>query len=489
MKLGSRIFFSFMLILMLSFAYPINYALDSLRVRYLEGVEDPLVDQAHILAALAAREFKPSQIDPDTGQLAAPNLTRWAEALTYAHDRPLAARIYNLEKVRVDLQIYITNAAGRVLYDSQDPQRVGSDFSRWRDVHLTLKGQYGARTTQSDPEIPESSVLHVAAPIEVDGTVVGVLTVVKPTTNINNFLKEAKPHIFQAGLFSGLGAILAGLLLTFWWTRPINRLIHYAEAVGQGRRVAFPRLDQTEIGALGRAFQRMQAALEGKQYVEHYVQNLTHELKSPLTAIRGAAELMGEPRISPAQHQRFLHNIQRETGRIQQIVDRMLALAALENQNLLQKKKPVTLEALIPTALEGLQSRIAQAKLKVQVDLEGDAVILGDAFLLHQALTNLLQNAVEFSPPQGELRVQARIVEGQLELEILDQGPGIPEYALPRIFDKFYSLRRPTDGLKSTGLGLNFVREIAALHGGSVTVANHPTRGGVRACLTLPLSS
>jgi len=485
MKLGIRIFFGFLLILALAFHYPINYALDTLRTRYLEGVEDPLADQANILAELAAREFKSPDSHLQSPETDPPDFAAWGRALDKAHGRSLGARIYNLEKERVDMQIYVTDTAGRVIYDSEDPRRIGEDYSRWRDVKLALEGEYGARTTQKDPAEPLSSVLYVAAPIRVDNTVVGVLTVAKPTTNINNFLEEAKPHITRVGLVSGLGAMLAGLLLTFWWTRPMGRLTRYAEAVGQGRRMPFPRLDKTEIGDLGRAFERMQAALEGKKYVEHYVQNLTHELKSPLSAIRGAAELMGEKGMSDSQRQRFLQNITAETDRVRHIVDRMLALASLESRKMLQKRERVALPALVNTVLEGMQTRIVQSQLTAEVHLAHELCVRGDGFLLHQAVSNLVQNAVEFSPEKGRLILSARTIDDMLELEVLDEGPGIPEYALPRIFDKFYSLRRPAGGAKSTGLGLNFVREIAELHGGAIDIANRGSKG-VRARLTLP---
>ena len=167
-----------------------------------------------------------------------------------------------------------------------------------------------------------SSVLYVAAPIRVKGEITGVLTVAKPTVNINSFLKTAKPRIAAVGGLAAAAAIVLSLVASFWITRPIRRLTAYANDIRAGRRVDLPALDKSEIGAMGQAFEKMRIALEGREYIEQYVQTLTNELKSPLSAIRGAAELLGEKMEIP-QRQRFLGNITNEAARIQDLVDRI----------------------------------------------------------------------------------------------------------------------------------------------------------------------
>jgi len=106
--------------------------------------------------------------------------------------------------------------------------------------------------------------------------------------------------------------------------------------------------------------------------------------------------------------------------------------------------------------------------------------------LLHEAIANLVQNAIDFSPPAGIISMICRSENKQVSIVIEDRGPGIPDYALDKIFDKFYSLQRPATGKKSTGLGLNFVREVALLHHGKIILENRKS-GGTRAMLTLPV--
>ncbi len=121
----------------------------------------------------------------------------------------------------------------------------------------------------------------------------------------------------------------------------------------------------------------------------------------------------------------------------------------------------------------------------MEVTLPDRPILEGNPFLLHQALENLVQNAIEFSPSGGTVSVAVVNDRDRVTISVADEGPGIPDYALDRIFDRFYSLGRPDTGKKSTGLGLNFVREAAKSHGGTIEVTNRPA-GGALAVLTLP---
>ena len=113
--------------------------------------------------------------------------------------------------------------------------------------------------------------------------------------------------------------------------------------------------------------------------------------------------------------------------------------------------------------------------------------IRGDAFLLRQALVNLIDNAADFSPVRGEIELRMGADDGRLRIEVADRGQGVPDYAMPRVFERFYSLPRPDGGSRSSGLGLCFVAEVAALHDGSVELRNRDG-GGAIATLSVPLS-
>jgi two-component system sensor histidine kinase CreC len=229
----------------------------------------------------------------------------------------------------------------------------------------------------------------------------------------------------------------------------------------------------------------MRESLAGHGYVEQYVRALTHEIKSPISAIRGAAEILETPGLDETQRAHFLANIQNETLRIQDLVDRMLELSELEVRRALPELGKVALGPILRTILEAQQPILAKKGLRTDLVAADDIVVQGDAFLLHLALSNLLKNAVEFSPQRGCIRVHCEREESQVRVSVEDEGPGIPDYAKPRIFERFYSLERPDTGRKSTGLGLNFVKEIAALHHGEVRIENRD-EGGLRASFAVP---
>jgi two-component system sensor histidine kinase CreC len=280
-----------------------------------------------------------------------------------------------------------------------------------------------------------------------------------------------------------------GLGCTLWLVHGLRRLQRYARAVAAGERAEMPLRGASELAELGRSVQSMRLRLENKQYVEHYIHTLTHEMKSPLAAIGGAAELLQED-MPAADRNRFVANIRRQAQRLEEMIRKLLALAALEQRQSLETHEPVALVPLIAQLLHELEPRARQRGLTLRLLPAGQPapMVQGDRFLLHQALANLLENALDFAPAASvvDIAVERRDEPPDtIAVRVTDRGPGIPDYALPRLFERFYSLPRPGGQDKSTGLGLCFVREIATLHHGEIALANR-AEGGACATLTLP---
>jgi two-component system sensor histidine kinase CreC len=241
-----------------------------------------------------------------------------------------------------------------------------------------------------------------------------------------------------------------------------------------------------QMKTLATALEDMRDALEGREYVESYVQSLTHELKSPVAAILGASEILQDGGVPEEKRQRFLGNIRAEAARLRDLLERLLHLAALEKQKTLLKREPVSFGEAIQRAWSHL-SVLAQARQVVfEPQVDDELVVDGDAWLIELAVSNLLQNALDFSPPGARLKVKAYGFEKKAVLEIEDEGPGVPDYARERVFERFYSLPRPDSGKKSTGLGLCFVKEAAILHGGSIDLMPGEAGKGTKAVLVLP---
>jgi two-component system sensor histidine kinase CreC len=466
-KLGTLLFAAFVAIVILCFSYPVALIAQSLRLVYLESAEEPLVDAANVLAEIVGQALEHGQLDFNELYVTAERV----------NTRDVSAMIYEVLKARVDLSVYITDEQGIVVFDSRSRTTLGADYSSWRDVSRTLSGLYGARVSSNpkDPTLPR--LLYVAAPIYVHDQLAGSLTVIKPTTAVNAFIHKARPRLFALGAIAGGTSIVLAFIVSLWVTQQVGRLTRYADNVREGRRVPFPKLAKTELRQMGLAFEKMRESLAGQTYIEQYVRALTHEIKSPISAIRGAAEILETPALPAEQRDKFLRNVQVETHRIQDLVDRMLELSELEVRRALPKLERVALGPILRTILEAQEPTLSRRLLRTELELPDDLEVHGDAFLLHLALSNLLKNAIEFSPAGGAIRVRCERDEALVRVVIDDEGPGIPEFAKERIFERFYSLARPDTGRKSTGLGLNFVKEIAALHHGSVHLENRGDRG------------
>ncbi len=313
-----------------------------------------------------------------------------------------------------------------------------------------------------------------------------MLTVAKPISTITPFIERSQRKILKRSGWLLLASLLIGIGFSWWLSRSLRQLQRYAASVESGEKVVLPNLGNNEIGALGRALESMRIKLEGKQYVEELMHTLAHELKSPIAAIQGAAELLTEDMPS-ADRRFFLHNIIEQNQRQKQLIDKLLALIKLEKQQALSDAANVDLPALLAQVAADVKLRLDAKTLYLALGIPAMTTITmqGDALLLRQAIGNLLDNAIDFAPPNDTLRLSIVIENQYACIAITDHGPGIPDYAMERIFERFYSLARP-GGAKSTGLGLPFVREVALLHGGAVTVANLAD-GGVCARLYLQL--
>jgi two-component system sensor histidine kinase CreC len=474
-SITGRLFLGYFLIVALAAWFVLGVFTEEVKPGVKQTMEETLLDTSQILAELATEELKSGNLDNG----------RFSDAIRRYQEREPLAAISGFGKHEEELRVYVTDAKGIVVYDS-DGEAVGQDYSKWNDVFLTLHGDYGARTTRENPDDEFSSVMYVASPV-MDGTkTIGVLTAAKATSSVQPFIDRSRSRIARAGLWLLGGALIIGLLFTWWLSHSIGKLRRYARDVSMGNKVPLPDMGGGELAELGKALAEMREKLDGREYIENYVHQLAHEMRSPLTALIGSAELLNED-MPLKERAAFTASIREQSRRLKDMMDKLLALARLEQRNELSEAVPVNLGELVEKVIADHAARIKQRNITCLTKLEPNAIVTGEAFLLRQALSNLLDNAADFSPDNSTIEIKLESSEGQLVFSLRDQGPGIPDYAQPRIFDRFYSLARPGTHMKSTGLGLPFVREVALLHGGSITLENAP-HGGALARLTIPAS-
>lgn len=472
MRIGLRILLGYFIIVALAAILLGRVFVQEVKPGVRQAMEDTLVDTANLLAAQAREDLLAGTIASG----------RFAESMSSIADRDLGAQIWGYGKRHVGMQVYVTDDRGIVVYDSAG-LAVGQDYSRWNDVYLTLRGRYGARSTRADPDDETSTVMYVAAPI-IDSSggeprIAGVLTVAKPNQAMAPFIARSQDIILRWG-FVLLGvALLIGILAAWWLSRQLDQLRRYADAVTAGEPVSVPDASG-EFGDLGRALDTMRERLEGKQYVEQYVHALTHEMKSPLAAIRGSAELVesGGPDMPAQDRARFLETIRAQGDRLAEMVDKLLALASVEHLRRIEQPVSVDLDATIREAIERVAPSAERRGIGI-VRSDSFGAIKGDPFLLRQSLVNLLDNAIAFAPEGSTVEVDVRPAGCGWTITVADRGPGVPDYAVGRVFERFYSLPRPGGGSRSSGLGLCFVAQVASLHGGRAMLANRPGGGAI----------
>jgi two-component system sensor histidine kinase CreC len=471
MKIGLRILLGYFLVIGLAAWFLLNVFMQEVKPGVRSTMEDTLSDTANLLAELVADDVK-------AGRAGESLLFRRIATIA---QRRLDVRIDGYTKNELSYRVYITDARGIVIFDSSGAD-TGKDYSRWNDVYLTLRGRYGARSTRADPQDEDSTVMHVAAPVKDDGKIIGVLTVAKPNSTVQKFIERGQQVMLAQGAVLLALSLLVGLGFALWLSRALRKLMHYIAEVEAGRKATLPPMGNNEFGTLGRALVAMREKLEGKEYVEEVMHTLAHELKSPIAAIQGSAELLREE-MAPADRKRFLDNILNQNQRQRQLIDKLLALVRVEKQQRLSAPERIVLAELLDQVRGDAEAHLAARGLALDVRCAATS-LLGDPLLLRQAIGNLVDNAADFAPAGSRIRLDAVLAGNEIVITVCDDGPGIPEFARERLFERFYSLPRP-NGARSTGLGLPFVREVLALHQGTANVANQPG-GGACATLVLP---
>ena len=270
----------------------------------------------------------------------------------------------------------------------------------------------------------------------------------------------------------------------------------------EGLQLSTPRDESRTMVA--RAAPVASGALEGAILVLHditdlkradqirrdFVANVSHELRTPLTAIRGYVEALSEGDASPDDRQRFLEIVARHALRMERLVKDLLRLARLDAGQETLDLAICDTRGLIHGVVADLSSMLEERGQRVEVLVEQDAGTLdADPGKLHDALRNLIANAILYSPERSTIRVHGFRTDAQISLAVADEGPGIPDADLSRVFERFYrvdkSRARDPGG---TGLGLSIVKHLVELHGGTVRAENRPG-GGAQFTLTLPARS
>jgi two-component system OmpR family sensor kinase len=286
-----------------------------------------------------------------------------------------------------------------------------------------------------------------------------------------------------AGLGGAALAAMLAFLLARRLTRPIGELASATRRVAAGERgVAVPVEGDDELADLGRAFNDMSSDLEtANEAQRRFLESVSHELKTPLTSIRGYAEALREGAVSPAEGG---HVIGAESDRLERLVFDLLDLARLRRAGFSVAREPVELSALAGEAVQRHRPRAGEIGVELTLAADSEAWVMGDAGRILQATSNLIENALRLTPAGGRVTVTTR----RGELSVTDTGPGLEPDEIPLAFERFYLHDRyRSERSDGSGLGLAIVHELVSAMGGTVQ-ASSPDGFGAEFSLRLAVA-
>jgi signal transduction histidine kinase len=301
--------------------------------------------------------------------------------------------------------------------------------------------------------------------------------------------------VYQLLLIAGVTAVLLTSVIAFFFSRsiarPVQEMSMIARRMAKGdfsRKAKVRSLD--EVGELALAFNHMADELSKLESMRReFVAHASHELRSPLTSIRGFVQAMLDGTIPPDDARPFLERIHKESQRLGNLVDELLTLSSLENDNGEEADKTrSSLAFAVNEAVETLQPLMQEKNIYLQCSIE-EVQVRGDVERIVQIVINLLSNAIRFSHEQGRIEINVKSVAGQGRVDVIDHGIGIPEEDVERVFERFYKVDKARTSIGGgTGLGLSIAKRITEMYGGQIGIQSKWGQG-TTAWFALPLAA
>ncbi|WP_226477658.1 sensor histidine kinase efflux regulator BaeS [Pseudomonas sp. MWU16-30323] len=338
------------------------------------------------------------------------------------------------------------------------------------------------------PDIGNDALLR---PIVVAGETVGWLAVTPFQSVTEAGGERFQQYQLRTSLVMGAFSLLLAMLIAWWIARtllePVKRVAAATHRLASGdysSRVAVASND--EVGQLARDFNQLAYTLErNEQMRREFMADVSHELRTPLSVLRGELEAIEDG--VRTLNQGSMKSLQGEVSMLSKLVDDLYELSLADVGALTYRKHACALDQLLNSSVSMFQERLNARRLRIELDLPAEPLeMLADANRLQQLFSNLLENAVRYTDPEGVIRIRAFPDQADVCIDFLDSGPGVSAEQLPRLFERFYrgeSSRNRASG--GAGLGLAICQSIALAHGGSLSAAHSPL-GGLWLTLRLP---
>ncbi len=390
----------------------------------------------------------------------------------------------------LDSRVTVISKDGVVLADTnQNPGNMDNHLSR-PEIQQALDNELGTISRYS--KTLSKPMRYLAMSIHEDDTLLGFVRVALPLSLIDQRLNRLRNVVILAALLTSIIALFLGFWITRNFVQPLRQMKNMAQAVTDGdyqQHLDINRRD--ELGDLANALNQMASTLSKVETIRRdFVANASHELKTPLTAIRGLAETMiDDVNMDETTRRSFLEKIQAQILRLSALTSDLLALSRIESKETGAGAK-LNLVAIIENCCAALQITVLDKNLNLEVKSSADKVfIFAEENSISQLVDNLVNNAIKYTSQGGCISVSTSTTENQAIIEVEDNGIGIDESEQQRIFERFYRVDKSHSQLSGgTGLGLSIVKHIAVKYQGQVSVVSSLGHGSVFR-VTFPLAN
>ena len=451
-----------------------------------ESAKSVMVEVSSLMSRVASQNNKDGEIDLETFESLIVNYLR---SQRNTIDKNTAQKLENLA-------IYVTDRDGLLVLDSRG-LTLGKDMREINEVESALSGvsdttniivekTEGNRKTRGVviEYFLKSRYLNASNPIYGDnGEILGAVVVVAPLIDL-----MGESYLLRFIFYIFVIALLFGFLGSYRITRNINRIQKYTSNLFSGEDVLMPDLNN-QFNKLARTIRDARADVELKDDVEQYIDTLAHELRTPITGIQLTAENLLSP-MTDEQRKHFVENILESNKHMDLLVNRLLDLSRIERREALKNIETLNIKEIVSKVLRApsREKMINDKDIKIDIQINSNASLKAEKILLEQAIGNIVNNALDFSPNLGTITIKSSQTNAAISIIVLDDGPGIPPQVINKLFTRFFSVSRPDTGVRGNGLGLRFVRKIMKLHGGEVSLQNRFIQQGAEAKLRFPIN-
>ena len=381
--------------------------------------------------------------------------------------------------------IWLVNPYGRVykIFDPDDKSDIEIEFSSNSTLEFLISTQRDGtykRVSNVDKSF-KGTVMTIAIPHKIGHDIVGAIVIHKEVDDVGVGLSAILRQVFLLLMGSVTFAFALVFVLSRHIVRPIRDISRGAMELSRGNldwRVT--PTTQDEIGELAESFNNMAEELKIQDGLRNtFIANVSHELRTPLASVQGFIQGMLDRAIEEDDRDKYLEIVLSETKRMNLLISDLLSLAKIESGKFPMEYSEFDINELLRRCLLMFEQRIEEKQLKVSIKIGEDRLaVWADQDRISQVITNLVDNAVKFTPPGGKLSVWTKIKGNKVSIHIADTGIGIPEEDQPFIFERFFKVDKShSKSIPGTGIGLSIVKRIIAQHGEKISLESREGEG------------